>query len=140
MSILLVDITPSTELKPLRYPDRNASGKDLHCDRCLARRAPITDRRTERPPGDHIGLPMRLRLHARDCVVDGQHFKCPDPWVLLGVVGDERCDKARLERHFAARKALATAALEPLIGIVALNGTRATEGDFQRLGADSRNY
>lgn len=72
-----------------------------------------SSRAAEQPPGDNIALPMFPTFQAGDGIVDWQRFKCPDPWIVFGVIDDQGCDEARLQRHLAARKAVTAAALKP---------------------------
>src|SRR5215470_9071007 len=120
--------------------DRHAARQDLHEDGHLARRGPVAHTGAEHPAGDHVRLPVRLRLHAGDTVVERQELERPDPGVLVRVVDDEGGDEARLQRDLAAREALATLALEPLVGIAALVGARPAEGDLEQIGAQSGDH
>lgn len=75
--------------------------------------ARLSCRGAEQPPGDNIALPMFPTFQAGDGVVDWQRFECPDPWIVFGVIDDQGCDEAHLQRHLASRKAVTAAALKP---------------------------
>src|SRR5579863_3160104 len=89
-------------LEPLGEADGQALRQDLNRQRDGARRAPIADGRTQRPAGNHIGLPMGLTLQARERIVRGQQLERPDPGILPCVVRNERRDKACLQRDLSA--------------------------------------
>src|SRR6202008_2201282 len=62
----------------------------------------------------------------------------PYPRVSRGIVDDDRRDEAGLQRHFPAREAVVTVALEPRIGAFARTGPRPARRHLEHLGADGR--
>src|SRR6201999_532925 len=101
---------------------------------------PIADRAAQDPAGDDIGLPMFLALEPRERVIGRQQLERPNPRIVPRVIGDERRDETGLQRDFAAGEAVAAPSLEPLIGIVALVGTRSAETELQYFRGDRGNH
>src|SRR5277367_4611532 len=124
---LISAYSPLEVLKALVISDGHAAREDLNRQRRIARRAPISNPRTQCPTRDDIRLPMCLALQACERVVHREQLERPDPRVLPRVICDKGRDETRLQSHFAARKALAAAPPKPLIGIIALIGPGAAE-------------
>src|SRR5258708_34645990 len=125
-----------TVSKSLVKADRQAARQNLHRERCVARGRPIADGGSQYPSGNDVGLPMLLALQSREGVVGGQQFQRPYPRILARIICNERRDETGLQRHLAARKAVAAAPFEPLIRTVAMVGPHAALSDLLRLGSD----
>src|ERR1700742_1559186 len=121
----------SSSFEPLVKSHRQPARQDLHGQRRGAGAGPVADRSSKNPSGDDVGLPMFLALEAGQRIIGGQKLQRPHPRVVSRIVGDERRDETRLQRHLSAGKAVATAPLEPLIGIIALIRPGAAEAQLK---------
>src|SRR5882762_8180270 len=89
----------------------------------------------EGKPGDHVALPMGLRLHPRDRDIRRKELQGIDGRMILSVLQHEGSHRRAGERHLARWKAVMAMALEPLVGVVDLARPRPGEDLFQERGA-----